>query len=66
MSDLHRYKGAIHNFSVMWKIREDSRNKRETKWAHSRGAHPSALGARPLWWPITVNLTDYVSTAFED
>jgi hypothetical protein len=33
MSDLHRDKRATHNFSVIWKIREDSRNKREVKYA---------------------------------
>jgi hypothetical protein len=64
MSDLHRDNGAIHNFSGILKIREDSRNKRETKWAHSRGARPSPLGARPPL--VTVNLADYASTAFED
>jgi hypothetical protein len=52
MSDLHRDQGAIHNFSAMWKIREDSRNKWEMKQAHSRGARPSPLGARP---PLVAN-----------
>jgi hypothetical protein len=38
MLDLHRDKGAIHNFSGMWKVRKDSRNKQETKRTHRWGA----------------------------
>jgi hypothetical protein len=66
MSDLHRDKGAIHNFSGMWKIREDSRNKWETKRAHRWGARPSPWAPAPVAWPIMVSLADYASTAFED
>jgi hypothetical protein len=46
MSGLHRDKGATHNFSVMWKIREDSRNKREMEQADRWGARPHLMGGR--------------------
>jgi hypothetical protein len=48
MSDLHRDKRATHNLSVIWKVREDSGNKREAKRAwklggRPRGGHPPHL-----------------------
>jgi hypothetical protein len=49
MSDLHRDKRATHNFSVIWKVREDSRNKREAKRAWKLGGRPRGLGARPTY-----------------
>jgi hypothetical protein len=42
MLDLHRDKGATHNFFGMWRVREDSRNKREMKQARNKGARPWA------------------------
>jgi hypothetical protein len=49
MSGLHRDNRATHNFSGMWKVREDSKNKQETKRAQKWGAHPPSLGARPTY-----------------
>jgi hypothetical protein len=43
MSDLHRDKGATHNFSRMWKVREDSRNKWEMKRAQRWGTRPCGV-----------------------
>jgi hypothetical protein len=48
MSGLHRDKGATHNFSRMWKVWEDSRNKQEAKQARKWGARP------PPWVPTLV------------
>jgi hypothetical protein len=66
MSDLHRDKGATHNFSRMWKIREDSRNKREKKWARKWGTRPWSWALAPVVWPIRSHIMDYASTTFDD
>jgi hypothetical protein len=66
MSPLHRDKGATHNFSRMWKVREDSRIKRETKRARKWGARPPPWAPAPVAWPIRSHLVDPASTAFED
>jgi hypothetical protein len=42
-----RDKRAMHNFSVIWKVWEDSRNKWEAKRAHKPDSHPRGGGARP-------------------
>jgi hypothetical protein len=66
MLDLHRDKGATHNFFGMWRVREDSRNKREMKQARNKGARPWAWAPAPVVWPIRSHTLDYASTSFED
>jgi hypothetical protein len=66
MSSLHRDKGATHNFSIMWKVREDSRNKRKAKRAWKWGARPPPWAPGLVAEPIRLHLTDPASTAFED
>jgi hypothetical protein len=50
MSGLHRDKRATHNFSVIWKVRED------------QGVGAGARATKP----IRGDLVDPASTAFED
>jgi hypothetical protein len=59
ISGLHRDNRATYNFSVIWKIREDSRNKQEAKQPESGAPAPPAE-------PIRLHLADPASTAFED
>jgi hypothetical protein len=66
MSGLHRDKRATHNFSRMWKVREDSRNKQEAKRARKWGACPPPWAPALVVEPIRFRLVDYASTAFED
>jgi hypothetical protein len=66
MSGLHRNKGATHNFSGMWKVQEDSRNKQEAKRARKWGACPTPWAPAPVAQPIRLHLMDPASTAFED
>jgi hypothetical protein len=66
MSGLHRDNRVMHNFSVIWKIREDSRNKPEAKQARKPGRLPALGAATPPRWPIRLHLVDLASTAFED
>jgi hypothetical protein len=66
MSDLHRDKRATHNFSVIWKVREDSKNKREAKWARKPGARPRGGAPTPPVETIRLRLMNPASTAFED
>jgi hypothetical protein len=66
MSGLHRDKAATHNFSRMWKVREDFRNKREAKWAQKWGARPPPWAPGPVAQPIRLHLADPSSTTFED
>jgi hypothetical protein len=66
MSGLHRDKGATHNFSGMWKVQEDSRNKREPKRARKWGARPPPWAPALVVEPIRFRLADHASTAFED
>jgi hypothetical protein len=66
MSGLHRDNRAMHNFSVIWKIREDSKNKREANPARKPGGHPRVGAGAPPAGPIRLHLLDHASTAFED
>jgi hypothetical protein len=66
MLGLHRDKGATHKFSRMWKVREDSRNKREAKRARKWGARPPPWALALVSQPIRLHLMDPASTAFED
>jgi hypothetical protein len=66
MSGLHRDNKATHNFSVIWKIREDSRNKPEAKRARELGGRPRVGSGAQAIEPIRLHLVDPASTAFED
>jgi hypothetical protein len=66
MSGLHRNNRATHNFSVIWKIREDSRNKPEANSARKPGGYPRVGAGAPPVEPIRLHLMDPASTAFED
>jgi hypothetical protein len=66
MLGLHRDKRATHNFSVIWKVREDSRNKPKAKRAQKLGGHPRGRGGHRATEPIRGDLMDPASTAFED
>jgi hypothetical protein len=61
MSGLYRDNRATHNFFVIWKIREDSRNKPEANgpegWV---GAPRVGEGTLPKW-PIRLHLMDPAS-----
>jgi hypothetical protein len=66
MSGLHRDKRGTNNFSRIWKVREDSRNKPEAKRARKSGGRQGVgVGARAAE-PIRSDLMDPASTAFED
>jgi hypothetical protein len=66
MSGLHRDKRATNNFSIIWKVREESRNKREAKQAQKWGARPPPWVPTLVAQPIRLHLVDPASTAFED
>jgi hypothetical protein len=66
MSGLHRDKRGMNNFSIIWKIREDSANKMEAKRARKPGGCPRDRGGRLGTKPIRGDLVDPASTVFED
>jgi hypothetical protein len=65
MLGLRRDNMVTHNFSVIWKIQEDSRNKPEAKWARKPGDHPRVGAGAPPAEPIRLHLADPASTTFE-
>jgi hypothetical protein len=66
MSGLHRDNRATHNFYVIRKIREDSRNKPEAIRARESGGHPRVGAGARATEQIRLHLMDPASTAFED
>jgi hypothetical protein len=50
----------------MWKIREDSRNKREMEQLTGGAPAPTSWVVAQARWPIMFHLVDYASTTFED